>query len=51
MSTVERFKSYGGGIDAPRLPPVRKKSAPKKSARGKAKATTRKKSARAAPRT
>ena len=51
MRTVERFKTYGGGVDAPRLPPARKKSAPKKSARGKAKATMRKKAALATPRT
>ena len=43
MHTVERFKTYGAGVEAPRPPPARKKSAPKKSARGKAKATTRKK--------
>jgi hypothetical protein len=49
MHTVERFKTYGAGVEAPRPPPARKKSAPKKSARGKAKATTRKKLA--APRT
>jgi L-fuculose-phosphate aldolase len=50
MHTVERFKTYGAGVEAPRPPPARKKSAPKKSARGKAKATTRKKSSLAAPR-
>ena len=49
MRTVERFKSYGAGVDAPRLPPARKKSAPKKGARSKAKATTRKKAARTTP--
>jgi L-fuculose-phosphate aldolase len=43
MHTVERFKTYGAGVEAPRPRPARKKSAPKKSARGKAKATTRKK--------
>jgi len=48
--TVERFKTYGAGVDAPRLAPARKKSAPKKSARGKTKATTRKKSSVAVPR-
>jgi L-fuculose-phosphate aldolase len=50
MRTVERFKTYGAGADAPPLPPARKKSAPKKGARSKAKATTGKNAAPAAPR-
>jgi L-fuculose-phosphate aldolase len=48
MRTVERFKTYGAGVDAPRLSARPKKSAPNKRARGKAKATTRKKTSRLA---
>ena len=47
MRTVERFRTYGAGVDAPKLPAGPKKSAPSKRARGKAKATTRKKAAAA----
>ena len=45
MRTVERFKTYGGRVGAAVVPPV-----PGKRARGKAKATTRKKSTAAKPR-
>lgn len=61
MRTVERFKTYGGGVDAPIAPPAAKKRAlkaktkvspPKKTARkkaaGKKKATGRAKSGAAA---
>ena len=41
MRTVERFKTYGGGVDAAFAQPR-----PGKRARSKAKATTRKKSTR-----
>ena len=41
LRTMERFKTYGGGVDAVVVPPL-----PGKRARGKAKATTRKKSTR-----
>jgi L-fuculose-phosphate aldolase len=44
MRTVERFKTYGGGVDAALVAP-----SPGKRARGKAKATTRKKSIAAKP--
>jgi L-fuculose-phosphate aldolase len=45
MRTVERFKTYGGGVDAAYVPAL-----PSKRARGKAKAATRKKSTAAKPR-
>jgi L-fuculose-phosphate aldolase len=45
MRTVERFKSYGGGVDAPFAPPA----APKKRA-GKAKTSKTAKTAKTAPR-
>lgn len=45
MHTVERFKTYGGGVDAPFLPPrtVKKRSNKAKTAPRKKKTTTRKK--------
>lgn len=50
MRTVERFKTYGGGIEAPFVAPAPKKLARKaKATTRKKKSTTRKKSVVAAP--